>query len=326
MRFGPTWLVPVLIAAMLGSSVAANQKPRPLCQAVSKKAKAPIVVILSAFPAEIVPVIAATHVEETIHVGDRDFYRGRMEGVHVVIGLMGIGLVNAENTIVSLLDALHPAGVIVSGVAGSNQRIGDVVITDDWVQARVSGVFPVNAAMMALARRAAPSVPPLETCATVPPGSASGATVCMPFQTELVLGGHGHSDDPYNGAAPCSPNGGDVLGCGLPPVAALVSGADAVVPDIEDMETAAVARRTLERNVPFLGVRAVSDGAGDPKGDRGNFQQFFDYYVLAARNAATVTRTVVAELADVAHDKKQRATCRLLGKGRWTKAAARLGP
>ncbi|TML42169.1 MAG: hypothetical protein E6G23_08290, partial [Actinobacteria bacterium] len=34
--------------------------------------------------------------------------------------------------------------------------------------------------------------------------------------------------------------------------------------DVEDMETAAVARAAARRRVPFLAVRAGSDGAGDP--------------------------------------------------------------
>jgi nucleoside phosphorylase len=327
-RFRPTLLVlAVALTMVLGSeAVAKKKKAPPLCATVSSKAHAPVLAILSAFPAELVPLVAATTVEETIQIGTKSFYRGRMGGVHVVLGLLGIGLVNADTTIQAVLDGVRPAGVIVSGVAGSTERIGDVVIVDDWTQAGIDGVTAVNSAMRALAERAAPSLPLLETCALVPPGSPTGVQVCMPFQPGLVIGGHGFSSDPYNGAAaPCVPGSTDILGCDLPPVS-LVLAVEAATPEIQDMETAAVARRTLERNVPFVGVRAVSDGAGDPKGDRGNFQQFFDYYVLAAHNAATVTRTIVAELASVAKDKKEKRTCRFLAKRQWDKAAAELAP
>jgi nucleoside phosphorylase len=327
-RFRPTLLVlAVALTMVLGSeAVAKKKKAPPLCATVSSRKHAPVLAILSAFPAELVPLVAATTVEETIQIGAKSFYRGRMGGVHVVLGLLGIGLVNADTTIQAVLDGVRPAGVIVSGVAGSTERIGDVVIVDDWTQAGIDGVTAVNSAMRALAERAASSLPALETCALVPPGSATGTQVCMPFEPGLVIGGHGFSSDPYNGAAPCIPNNHtDILGCDLPP-ASLVLGVEAGTPEIQDMETAAVARRTLERNVPFVGVRAVSDGAGDPKGDRGNFQQFFDYYVLAADNAAAVTRTVVAELASVAKDKKQKRTCRFLAKRQWDKAAAQLAP
>jgi len=325
-RFRPTLLVlAVALTMVLGSeAVAKKKKAPPLCATVSSKAHAPVLAILSAFPAELVPLVAATTVEETIQIGTKSFYRGRMGGVHVVLGLLGIGLVNADTTIQAVLDGVRPAGVIVSGVAGSTERIGDVVIVDDWTQAGIDGVTPVNSAMRALAERAALSLPALDKC--TPAGSPTGPQPCMPFQPGLVIGGHGFSSDPYNGAAaPCVPGSTDILGCDLPPVS-LVLAVEAATPEIQDMETAAVARRTLERNVPFVGVRAVSDGAGDPKGDRGNFQQFFDYYVLAAHNAATVTRTIVAELASVAKDKKEKRTCRFLAKRQWDKAAAELAP
>ena len=42
-------------------------------------------------------------------------------------------------------------------------------------------------------------------------------------------------------------------------------------------------------HVPFLGVRAVSDGHGDPLGLPGFPFQFFVYRQLAGNNAATVT-------------------------------------
>jgi hypothetical protein len=92
------------------------------------------------------------------------------------------------------------------------------------------------------------------------------------------------------------------------------------------METAAVAAVAAELNIPFLAMRAVSDGAGDPKGDRGFPAQFFDYYRLSAHNAAIVTRAVLAQIADLASNKKERAICRLLGRRQWTKAAKRITP
>src|SRR5204863_8203527 len=94
-------------------------------------------------------------------------------------------------------------------------------------------------------------------------------------------------------------------------------------PDAEAMETAAVARAAARRRVPFLAVRAGSDGGGDPLGDRGFPAQFFDYYRLAAHNAGDVTRAVVAELGRLARDRSSR-TCRLLAARRWRSAAKRI--
>jgi len=90
------------------------------------------------------------------------------------------------------------------------------------------------------------------------------------------------------------------------------------------METAAVARAAARRRVPFLAVRAASDGGGDPLGDRGFLAQFLDYYRLAAHNAGDVTRAVIVELGRLARDRSARRTCRLLAAHRWRSAAKRI--
>jgi adenosylhomocysteine nucleosidase len=52
------------------------------------------------------------------------------------------------------------------------------------------------------------------------------------------------------------------------------------------METAAIGREALARQVPFIAFRATSDGAEDPLMLPGFPAQFFAYYRLAAQNAA----------------------------------------
>ncbi len=326
----------------IGVAEAKRAKRAPLCDTTKTKDTAPTVVVFSAFPAELARLATAAQVDSTVQVDDRSYYVGRLEGVRVVLGLTGIGLINADARARSALDHFRAAAVLFSGVAGSPHRIGDVVVPDDWVQAGSATVYPVNAALAALAVRASTALPTsLEQCAIVPPTDPHGAIVCMPFLPAVVLGGHGFSSDPYGGtAAACAPNGGDVIGCELPPTSsptgAMVSAvaeasdvenaADTAVPDVSDMETAAVAAVAAERGIPFLAMRAVSDGAGDPKGDRGFPAQFFDYYRLSAHNAAIVTRAVLAQIADLAGDKKQRRICRLLARRQWTRAANRIAP
>ena len=58
--------------------------------------------------------------------------------------------------------------------------------------------------------------------------------------------------------------------------------------DAQDEETAAVAQVLQRARVPFLGVRGVSDGQGDPLGLPGFPVQFAVSRQLAANNAATV--------------------------------------
>lgn len=55
------------------------------------------------------------------------------------------------------------------------------------------------------------------------------------------------------------------------------------------MPRTSVAMVSAEHGVPFLGVRAVSDGPGDPLGLPGFPVQFFVYRQLAGNNAAAVT-------------------------------------
>jgi len=213
------------------------------------------------------------------------------------------------------------------------------VVPDDWVQANMPAVYPNNSALMAVARRAqGPLVEPLAICTLVPPDNPNGTERCLGFQPQVVIGGHGSSSDPYNGAAPCPQGFNIILGCTLPPppttapatsaALATVSAApgSAAPADVADMETAAVARVAAELDVPFLGIRGVSDGPGDPLGDRGFPRQFFDYYVISADNAAIVARSVVAQLDALTKSKPGRKACKALAKGKWDKAAELLTP
>jgi adenosylhomocysteine nucleosidase len=314
------------IACMLvWGGVAEARRPRraPLCDtAKTSKAKAPVIVVLSAFPAELALLANAAQVEETTVVDGRSYYVGTLDGIRVVLGLTGIGLVNADTVARAVLDNFRVAAILFNGVAGSTHRIAEVVVADDWVLRDGPEMFAVNEALAALAVRAKTALPmPLEKCTLV---TRIDEVVCMPFTPEVILGGHGMSDDPYDGAAPCLPGGDDILGCDLPPIGAAVTAAGTVVPDVVDMETAAVIAVTSERNVPFLAMRSVSDGAGDPQGDRGFPLQFFDYYRLAANNAGIVTRAVLGQVAALAADRHQRRTCRLLARRQWSRAAERI--
>jgi nucleoside phosphorylase len=312
----------LLLASIAGATAVSAARVPGLCEAVSTDRTAPAVMIFGAFPAELVALVAATDVDETVELDGRRYHRGSLRGVRVILGLTGIGVVNAFDRTASVADGFALAGVVFSGVAGTSHNIGDVVVCDEWVQADVRGRFRPNDALVALARRAnEPLAAPLGQCALVPPGSPTAALVCMPNTTKVVFGGRGESDDPYEGAAPCTPGTG-VLGCDLPPPAAMAPARADAPPVIQDMETAAVARAARAERIPFLGIRSGSDGNGDPvPGPRVPFAQFFDYYQLAADNAAAVTIATIAELAEAAQDPK---VCRQLAKRKWKAAAKRI--
>jgi nucleoside phosphorylase len=268
-----------------------------------------------------------------VTIDSRSYRVGRLGGVSVILGLTGIGIVNATNVTRSLLARRDVAGLVMSGTGGTRHHIGDVVLASDLIEPDRGPTFHPNPALVALARRAATTLPePLDRCTLVPPGSPTAEVVCLLFDPVVVFGGQLVSFDPFGGtAAPCTPGGGEVFGCELPSTASSTTAGGSrharsiTTTDVEDMESAAVARVAAAKRVPFLAVRAGSDGGGDPKGDRGFPAQFFDYYRLAAHNAGDVTRAIVAELGRLARDASARRTCRLLARRRWARATRRIG-
>ena len=266
----------------------------------------PTYAILSAFPAELAAVLAHTAVEQTTVVEGRTVRLGTLGGVRVVVAMTGIGVRNAALTTGIVLDHFAVDGVVVSGVAGSPYRIGDVVVPERWAGA--DGVaYAADRAWVALARRgAAGGAADLQRCTLVP--SHSDQPVCLGFAPAIIVGGAGTSSDTFgNTPFKCQPAGGDVFGCDVAtPGAALArrgtTGAAAprraagAEPVSVDMETAAIAAAAAARGVPYIAFRAVSDGAEDPLELPGFPAQFFAYYPLAAHNAAAAASGFLARL------------------------------
>jgi len=268
------------------------------CALAAGPCREPLLAVFSAFPAELAPLLGRATVHETLVIGDRVLRVGTLSGVPVVLGLLGIGYANAAATTRVVLDRFDVTGFVVSGVAGSPRRIGDVSVPESWTG--LDGVpFTTDAAMLDTARQTAASGLTLEHCTPVPP-QPPGPTVCLDFVPGVFVGGAGQTSDPYNGQKlACTPGGGDVFGCDVQ-TASLDRGITAGAPVYEsvDMETAAVGRETAARGVPYIAFRAVSDGAGDPLGLPGFPAQFFAYYDLAARNAAAATADFLTHYAD----------------------------
>lgn len=247
----------------------------------------PELAVLAAFPAELAPLVTVASVRETTTIGDRVWRVGTLGGVPVVLGLLGIGLRNAEATTDLVLDRFPVRAVVVSGVAGANARIADVTVPAVWV-APDGTEYATDPTWLAHAAAVAASPPPLERCTPVPP-EPPGPLVCLAEPPAVLVGGTGRSDDPFGDRPfPCDPRGDDVSGCDVRSARRANQ-----QPATQDMETAAVARAAARRGLPFVAVRAVSDGHGDPLGLPGFPAQFFAYYRLAAANAAAVTLALV---------------------------------
>ncbi len=283
----------VVVAAVLALSVCA-------CGTDHDDSAPPRVAVLSAFPAELAPLVAQAAISEKITIDDRVFRVGRLGGVPVVLALTGIGLVNAGNTTRTLLEKFDLAGIVVSAVAGSTLRIGDVVVPTTW-RFKDGTAYPATPKWLDLASAiAASGTVAFEHCLIVPDVSPD-VPVCLLHQPAVMVGGVGESSDTYGRTPfPCQQGGGDVLGCDdeldTPAVAAsdrhamgTFAAAAADAPIAKDMETAAIAREAAAQGVPFIAFRAVSDGAGDPLNLPPFPLQFAVYYKLAAHNAAAAT-------------------------------------
>lgn len=277
-------------------------------------ASQPFIAVLSAFPAELAPLVEQATVEETVEIDGRVFRVGRLGGIRVVLGMTGIGLLNAEAKTRGVLDHFDVTGVVVSAVAGSYLRIGDVAVPEKWTFADGEEYAPEPGWLARAEQIAAGAAVELERC-TVPPSSTSGELVCLSHQPMIFVGGLGLSNDPF-GDSPveCQMDTQlypDVFGCDV------VSEGDGAASSelrhdafphpktsateplaAEDMETAAIAREAAAHGLPFIAFRAVSDGEGDPLDLPGFPAQFFAYYRLAAQNAATATVAFLETFAE----------------------------
>ena len=282
------------------------------------------VLLLSAMPLELNPFVQKAAISSSQNREGHTFYSGRLAGVDVVMAITGIGPANATKTATAAfgLPGCGFAAALFSGVAGSQGFIGDVAIPRRWSSDNGRTWLAADPAMLDVARplkgsrlRLAQDVP-VGDAACACPGVDAATPAHLPQRPIVRVAGDGTTSDPFGGrAVPCVPGGGDIAGCepcltaaGIPgnaatfasrtpalldpgffaalfqPPAATTTSADA-----QDEETAAVLKVAHQRGVPFLGIRGVSDGRGDPLGLPGFPVQFAVYRQLAANNAATVT-------------------------------------
>lgn len=294
--------------------------------------------ILSAFPAETDAILARTTLDPTppVVVDGAHFYLGELGGKKVIVGMTGIGMVNATRTTTTAFEHFTAStgttigAVVFSGVAGgfAGAEIGSVTVPARWTADDGATWHPVDPGLLAAA--GAVSVDLLSSDSIADPacscsGLTSGLRVDLGREPTVVVGGDGSSDDNNGGTAfPAIPLGGAVFGpqpCGAPDYSPLSTGnfVSAIGPfvvrglisnitglltynnpavDAVDQETAAAQQVADAYGVPFLGIRGISDGAGDPLNLPGiPFLQFFVYRQIAADNAAIVTEALLGNWA-----------------------------
>jgi nucleoside phosphorylase len=293
--------------------------------------------VLSAFPAEADAVLSRTTLDPNpVVVADRrHFYLGTMSGQKVIVAMTGIGLVNATRTAEAAFDRFTCASsvavgaVVFSGVAGggANLKIADVAIPARWTSDEGATFRPVDPGMLATAQTLSVALENINTLGN-PTCLCKNAPVVrlnnLGRMPRLVVGGDGASSDNNNGQAfPCIPNGGDVFGCqpcSAPDRSlfytgnffqaagpflknALISNLNIATQDpafdAMDNETAAAQAVADAHGVPFLGLRGISDGQGDPLHLPPFPVSFFYYKQIAANNAARATAAFMRSWAGI---------------------------
>jgi nucleoside phosphorylase len=285
--------------------------------------------ILSAFPAEADAVLARTTLDPnpSVVVDGHHFYLGTLSGKKVIVAMTGIGEVNATQTTETALDHFTPESgiaidaVVFSGVAGGSGRtkIGDVAVPARWTSDGGTTWHAVDPGMLAAAN--ALTVDLMGSDSIGDPGCALCLLAHVPLinlnrEPQLFVGGDGSTSDNNNGTAfPAIPLGGAIFGpqpFRAPDFSPLFTGNffQAVVPflagglltnltgllspspavDAVDQETAAAQQVADAHGVPFLGIRGMSDGPGDPLNLPGYPFTFLVYKQIAADNAAIVTQ------------------------------------
>jgi nucleoside phosphorylase len=278
--------------------------------------------VLTAFPAETDAILARTTLDENpvVVVNGRHCYLGNLGGRSVILAMTGIGMVNATDTTETTLahftseSGMRVNAVVFAGVAGGSgrTRIGDVAIPARWTSDNGTTWNAVDPEMLAAADDLAVAL-------------NSAEPVDLEREPRLHVGGDGASGDNNNGMAfPTIPFGGKVFGP-QPRTApdfsrrfagnffeaigpflrrGVVSNITGFLPsssppvDAVDQETAAAKQVADAYGVPFLGIRGMSDGPGDPLNLPGYPFSFFVYRQLAAGNAAMVTEAFLQNWKD----------------------------
>lgn len=217
-----------LATVVATASVGTASATRASAGTASTSACTPRLLVLSAMPLELDPLLAAASIDprRTVVLNGRSFYEGTLRGNDVIMSLTGIGLVNAKRSAEAAFQHFRCgsrsaiSGVVFSGTSGGD-FIGDVMVPTRWTQDGKTWVG-ADPAMLAtvgdVVRRGAvkleqstPTGDPACACAASP---NIDTPVRVTHTPQVEVGGNGLSMDPFGTRAlPCTPAGSDVFGC-----------------------------------------------------------------------------------------------------------------
>ncbi|RJP77519.1 MAG: 5'-methylthioadenosine/adenosylhomocysteine nucleosidase [Candidatus Zixiibacteriota bacterium] len=269
-----------------------------LCLAPVAHSTSPPTLILGAFPEEVAWLKTQLADTQSVTYLDRPFTAGTLEGQPVVVGVTGVGKVNAAMTAGVLIDRLRPARVIFTGVAGSlnpDLAPGDVVIGRQTIQHDL-GEFLADS---------------IDNWGVRNPANWEHNPTFLPADSLLLAWTLAMADTLRLPPVPESPVSrlprmtagiiatGDGFCTSTPLKRAIRRRLHA---DAVEMEGAAVAQVCYQWGVPCLVLRALSDNA-----DENANADFERYYQAAADNA---NRLVLALLARLQQEAQSRRTYR----------------
>lgn len=215
----------------------------------------------------------------------RDFWRGDLMGLPVVLALSKIGKVAAATTATTLIEAFGVDRIVFTGVAGGvgpGVNVGDVVVATDFVQHDMDASplfpryeiplygrsrFPCDAVLTAMLLEAA--------CAGLARATAQFNQKKENTQPQVHSGLMASGDRFVSGADESRRLLAALQAGGLPPLAV-------------EMEGAAVAQVCFDYGIPFAAVRTISDRADD--------QAHVDFPRFVAEVASRYATAILLEL------------------------------
>jgi len=186
----------------------------------------PSVLVLSAMPLELDPLLAAARGADYAHpvmLNNRPFVTANLEGNNVIMGLTGIGPENAQATTEDAFNTFQCngvseiSGVVFSGTSGGD-FIGDVFVPDGWSYAGGPAVASDPTMLKVAAQAPAPkleqSTPPGDPACACEATDQLQTPVTVQHRPDVSFGGTGLTTDPFGGRIlPCAPTGSDIFGC-----------------------------------------------------------------------------------------------------------------
>ena len=295
----------VLLAAGCGTASDGSpvEEPRPADTAP--------VLVMTAMPIELAPLLEATQVDERIVVNGRTHHVGVLEEMPVVLVAAGISMVNATMGAQAAVGRFAPRAIVFSGIAGGASpeiRIGDVTVPARWSQYQ-EHVF-TDATRTGWRRGwrnedlgAFGFMYPQRVWATTPAGTPDDEHLKLWFDADadlldlaraaaadVELSRCNEAGDCLDHAPTVRIGGNGVSGPTFVDDAAYRDWVwDTFAPDGFDMETAAVGHVAYANGIPYVGVRSISDMAGATPGEN----RVESFAPIAARNAATVVRAML---------------------------------